>query len=183
MKKKLLASVVAIALVACCVIGGTLAWLTDKTDSITNTFTVGNVDLTLTETTSDYKMVPGNTIAKNPTVTVTAGSEDCYVFVKVEKSANLDSFIDYSVDTTKWTALDGVPGVYYTEVSSEEAGNAIAVLTNNQVTVKTSVTKDMMDAITEGTEPTLTFTAYAIQKANIETPADAWAELNPTTAP
>lgn len=179
MKKKLLASVVAIALVACCVIGGTLAWLTDTTDPVINTFTVGNVDLTLTETTSDYKMVPGSTIAKDPTVTVTAGSEDCYVFVKVDESANLDSFIDYSVDTTKWTALDGVPGVYYTEVSSAEAGNAIAVLTSNQVTVKTSVTKDMMDAITEGTEPTLTFTAYAVQSENMADATAAWAALNP----
>lgn len=176
MKKKLLASVVAIALVACCVIGGTLAWLTDKTDPITNTFTVGNVDLTLTETTSDYKMVPGSTIAKDPTVTVTAGSEDCYVFVKVEKSANLDSFIDYSVDTTKWTALDGVPGVYYREVSGAEIGTEISVLTNDQVTVKTSVTKNMMDAITEGTatKPTLTFTAYAVQSEGLDVD-EAWA--------
>ena len=62
MKKKILASVVAVALVACCVIGGTLAWLTDKTDSKVNTFTVGDVNIDLTETTTTYKILPGTEI-------------------------------------------------------------------------------------------------------------------------
>ena len=60
MKKKIFVPVVAAALALCCAIGGTLAWLTDKTDPVVNTFTVGNVDITLAETTGqEYKMVPG----------------------------------------------------------------------------------------------------------------------------
>lgn len=39
-------------------IGGTLAWLTDTTEPVTNTFTYGDINITLAETTEVYKMVP-----------------------------------------------------------------------------------------------------------------------------
>jgi len=83
MKKKL-TIVVSLLLVMALSIGGTIAWLTDTTDAIQNTFTVGNVKIDLTETdvedndtplANSYKMVPGKTIDKDPTVTVEAGSE------------------------------------------------------------------------------------------------------------
>lgn len=173
MKKKIIVSAIAIVLVLCCAIGGTLAWLTDATDPITNTFTVGNVGIGLTETTGDeYKMIPGETLAKNPTVTVEAGSEDCWLFVKVDKSENFGSFMTCEI-AEGWTSLEGVDGVYYREA---KAGDSFPVLLNNQVAVKDTVTQDMMDAITEGTadEPTLTFTAYAVQKANVNTVDEAW---------
>ena len=65
-------------------IGGTLAWLTDTTEPVTNTFTYGDINITLAETTEVYKMVPGNSISKDPSVTVESGSEACWLFVKVE---------------------------------------------------------------------------------------------------
>ncbi|MDY4251599.1 MULTISPECIES: TasA family protein [unclassified Clostridium] len=181
MKKKRISLVMALVLVLTCVIGGTLAYLTAKTNSVTNTFTVGNIDITLAETTTDYKMVPGNTIAKDPTVTVNAGSEACWLFVKIEESTNpkLDDYISYSI-ATGWTKLES--GVYYREVDANtaNAGTSFYVLKDNQVTVKTTVTKAMMDALkVEGaTQPTLTFTAYAVQKDNIATAAAAWAEAS-----
>ena len=171
MKKKIIVSAIAIVLVLCCAIGGTLAWLTDATDEIVNTFTVGNVGIGLAETTEDYKMIPGSLIAKDPTVTVEEGSEDCWLFVKVDKSVNFDDFMTYSM-AEGWTSLEGVDGVYYREA---KAGDSFPVLVDNisddgyngSVAVKDTVTQDMMDEITDGTadEPTLTFTAYAIQKA------------------
>ena len=84
MKKKTLALVLALTLLVAGVVGGTLAWLTDQTAEVKNTFTVGDINIGLTETTADYKMIPGNTIAKDPTVTVKANSEACWLFVKVE---------------------------------------------------------------------------------------------------
>lgn len=185
MKKKLLASVVAIALVACCVIGGTLAWLTDKTDPITNTFTVGDVNIDLTETdgtlTSDgsrsFHIVPGVDIDKDPTVTVKAGSEDCYLFVKIDESANWIDGMTYSVDRDAgWLDLPGVSGVYYQEVSASDADQVINVLTNQKVVVSDEITKEMLNAIE--TAPTLTFTAYAVQSAGINSATDAWTEVN-----
>ena len=75
-------------------VGGTVAWLTDSTDAVTNTFTVGDINITLTETWNTAsvedgekdswtaKMIPGNQYLKDPKVTVQAGSEACYLFVK-----------------------------------------------------------------------------------------------------
>lgn len=176
MKKKALISIIAVALVLCVSIGGVLAYLTAQTESITNTFTVGNIDLTLNETTTDYKMIPGSDISKDPKVTVKAGSEECWVFVKFEKSANLDDFINYTV-ADGWTRLQGVTDeVYYRQQAATPADTTYSVLTNDKVAVKDNVTKAMMDALDNNSRPTLTFTAYAVQKAGFDTAADAWAE-------
>lgn len=182
MKKKTIAVVLALVLVICCAVGGVLAWLTDTTDSITNIFTVGNVKIALAESEDlDLKMVPGQDIEKDPKVTVEVGSEACWLFVKVEKSTVLDSYIDYTVDNG-WTPLDGVNGVYYKEVDATTAANGAvySVLTGNQVTVRDAVTQQMMDDlnVTGATQPTLTFTAYACQSAGFETAADAWTEVS-----
>ena len=183
MKKKILVACLCVALAVLTIAGTTLAYLTATTGPVKNTFTVGNIDITLTETTTDYKMVPGSTIAKDPKVTVKAGSEACWLFVKVEESTNLDDFITYTIDSG-WTALTGVDGVYYREVAAATADTSFDVLKDNQVTVNTTVTKTMMDGlqVEDATQPTLTFTAYAIQKASFGTAAAAWTEVsNPTT--
>lgn len=177
MKKKVL-SIVAVVLVLCCAIGGTLAWLTDKTASVTNTFTVGDINIELAESENlDLKMVPGNTITKDPKVTVQANSEACWLFVKVEESANFDSFMTYAM-ADGWTALPGVTGVYYREVAATTAATDFSVLKDNSVLVKDSVTKAMLNGLSETTFPTLTFTAYAVQKDNVNSAADAWAKAN-----
>ncbi len=173
MKKKIMICAVSIIAVICCAIGGTLAYLQATTESIRNTFTIGNINIELAETTTDYKMVPGNQIAKDPKVTVKANSEACWLFVKIEKSANLDDFISFNV-ANGWTALEGEDGVYYREVAAVTADTSFDVLADNKVTVKTTVTKQMLDGLTQNTYPTLTFTAYAVQKDNISTAAAAW---------
>ena len=175
---KTLIVALAVMLVVGCAVGGTLAWLTDTTGPVVNTFTVGNIDIDLAETTTDYKMVPGATISKDPKVTVKSGSEACWMFVQVTESDNLGSFISYTVDSN-WTALSGVSGVYYREVAAATADVEFSVLTNNQVTVKDTVTKAMMDAITNqtATAPTLTFKAYAVQKAGVASATEAWAKV------
>ena len=181
MKKKITIAVVCAVLSCVCLIGTTFAWLVDKTDPVENTFTVGNVDIELTESDDlNLKMVPGNTITKDPKVTVIGGSEACWVFIKIEKSANFDTFMEYAV-ATGWTALADNDGVYYREVAASAADQHFAVLNGDKVTVKDTVTKAMMDAITAGTStnPTLTFTAYAVQRDNITTAADAWAKVTP----
>ena len=178
MKKKLLALCLAVVLAAVAAIGGTIAWLTAQTAPVVNTFTVGDINIDLAETAEDFKMVPGGTVAKDPLVTVKAGSEDCWLFVKVEASENLDTFITYAI-ADGWTLLDGVPGVYYREVPASETDTVFHVLAGDKVTVKETVTKEMMNGLTEETYPTLTFTAYAVQKDNIDTAADAWEKVNP----
>ena len=165
-------------------IGGVVAWLMDSTESITNTFTYGDINITLEETTEEYKMVPGNEIAKDPKVTVEAGSEDCWLFVKLEKSDNYDTYLAQYEMAEGWTALSGKAGVYYREA---KAGNAFYVLAagtgdamaNGHVDVLESVTKADMEAIKDANkQPTLTITAYAVQKANVADAATAWTIAN-----
>ena len=162
MKKKTLALFLALTLVLVGVIGGTMAWLTDTTDAVVNTFTDSDIDITLAETEKDFKMVPGYTISKDPKVTVETGSEKCYLFVELEESANFDNFLTYEI-ADGWTALDGVDNVYYRTVDTADMGTAYSVLKGDQVTVLGTVTKAMMNALTEETYPTLTVTAYASQ--------------------
>ena len=175
MKKKTLALVLALTLLVAGVVGGTLAWLTDRTAEVKNTFTVGDINIALTETTRDYKMVPGNKLDKNPTVTVKANSEACWLFVKVTESENLKDFITYAI-AEGWTELQD--GVYYREVPASNADQTFPVLAGNAVTVKDTVTKEMLTA-KDFANPTLTFKAYAVQKDNVASAYDAWAKVNP----
>ncbi len=86
---------------------GTMAYLT-STDTVTNTFTVGNVAIKLDEAPVDvngaavsgarvkaneYKLMPGHTYNKDPMVTLLAGSETSYVKMTVtfSKAAELDA--------------------------------------------------------------------------------------------
>ena len=122
-------------------------------------------------------MVPGNTIAKDPKVTVEAGSEDCWLFVKIEESQNLDTYISYTV-ASGWTELTAGSGIYWRQA---KAGDSFSVLANDEVIVNSSVNKTQMEAIKTADQPTLTFTAYAVQKDNVADAAAAWAIANPTT--
>lgn len=173
MKKKVLAIVLCVAIVACGAIAGTLAYLNVKTDTVKNTFTAGNVKIDLAETTgTEYKMIPGYEITKDPTVTVEKGSEKCYLFVKLEKAGDFDSYLEYTV-ADGWTALDGNDGVYYRVVDQDTANDqSFAVLSGNKVTVKDDVN------FTGSEAPTLSVTAYASQynKSNdvAFTAAEAW---------
>ena len=192
MKKKTFVLLLALVLIAGAAVGGTLAWLTDTTDAVQNTFTTSNIEIELDESDNlDLKMIPGWTITKDPKVTVIAGSEKCYLFVKIEKSSNFDNFMTYTV-AADWTPLndtnnDGVAddGVYYRVVNASDADQEFAVLKDNQVSVLGTVTKADMNGLTENTYPTLTFTAYASQYMSSNdtnfTAAEAWTNVQPTT--
>ena len=171
--------------VAMASVGVTVAWLTDTTPTITNTFTSSDINIELTETTGNsYKMVPGATITKDPVATVKANSEACWLFVKLEKSANFGDFMDYEI-AEGWTALSGVTGVYYRAVSASASDQSYGVLKDNTVTVKNTVTKANMNALTSETYPTLKVTAYAVQQEGFAADkiADAWTQAQTATVP
>lgn len=176
---------VAACLVACSIIGGSIAWLMTKTDPVVNTFTFGDINITLTETTGkEYKMMPGQSLAKDPVLTVKAGSEDCWVFIKIDESqfAKLEDFIEYEV-ADGWTALevDGaiVPGVYYRTYDANDQDVGFGIIKDDVVKVKDTVTKEQLATLDQTNYPTLTFTGYAVQRdaniAAIDTVAEAWA--------
>ncbi len=92
--KRALIMAVAVLMSLSLSIYGTLAYLTDS-DTVVNTFTVGNVDITVDETevtpdgeptgednrveSNNYHLMPGHTYVKDPTTTVHAGSEESFI--------------------------------------------------------------------------------------------------------
>lgn len=174
---KAFAAVLALVLVLGCALGGTVAWLVADSGPVTNTFTYGDINITLTETTGeDYKIIPGVNIEKDPKVTVEANSEACWLFVKVDEVGTfVADKVTYSV-ADGWTALTGQPGVYYREVGAVTADTDFYVLKDNVVKVSDTLTKEDIKDIT--TRPTLTFTAYAVQKDGIADAATAWSKIS-----
>ena len=172
--KKGLILILSIVMVVCIRISATLAYLFVETTHVENTFEYGDINITLDESEDlDLKMIPGNTITKDPTVTVLKDSEACWLVVEIGESTNFDDFMTYE-SADGWTALPGETNVYYRAVPATEADTEFAVLKDNEVLVKATVLKTELNALTEGTMPTLTFTAYAVQKDNVTSVADAW---------
>lgn len=117
MKKKTIALMLVMMMVFGITVGGTIAYLTDS-KQVVNTFTVGNVQIKLTEAPVDangqaiqgdriegslagteanaYKLIPNGEYDKDPTVEVLAGSEDAYVrmLVTIDYSAEWDAIFD-----------------------------------------------------------------------------------------
>lgn len=175
---KIAALIAAIVLVIGCTAGGTVAWLVSKPKPIVNVFTVGNINATLTETKTAFKIVPGVDITKDPVATVKANSENCYLFVELTEE-NWPAFTEADNTTRKveykiadgWTKLKD--GVYYREVTKKDTDQPFDVLKGNKVTVSNTLTKENADAITG--DPKLTVAVYAVQKEGMDSADKAWA--------
>ena len=180
MKKRTLGLLLALTLTLGCLAGGTLAYLTSQTDTVTNTFTVGSVAIDLTETKApdgsaltgqwSAKLIPGASYDKNPVVSVDAGSEDCYLFVKFD-AAQDDALVYTSALTAAkgWTQLTG-ENVWYRTVAAADTTRAWHLIDGDTVAVSTELTNETMPQ----SSLTLTYTAYAVQTAGFTTAADAW---------
>lgn len=187
---KLVVAMLAVTLLIGCAIGGTVAWLTANTAPVVNTFTYGDINIELAETTgTNYKIIPGVNIEKDPKVTVKKDSEACWLFVKVEEAGTfVANKVTYSI-ADGWTKGDGtnIPvNVYYREVGAVTADTSFNILAGDTaypdgvVKVSTELTKAEVNAITA--QPKLTFTAYAVQKDGIADAATAWTKVPaPTT--
>ncbi len=175
-KKAVLISVIISACLLLAVgIGVTVAYLVSQSQTLDNTFTSGNVSVTLTESRSDgYLILPGTDVPKDPTVTVEGGSEACWLFFKAEASNDFDKYMTYTPDDG-WTPLEGIAGVYYRQVDSAKEDISFSILKSNAVSVRDTVTEEDLDLIR--IKPTLTFTAYAIQQVEINSAEEAWNHL------
>lgn len=172
-----LVALLAVVLVIGCVAGGTVAYLIDTTPQVTNTFTFGDINITLAESPAEYKIVPGVDIRKDPFVTVNGGSEKCYLFVKVEeKNWPTDNKLTYEIaNSNGWQAVPNETNVYYQVVDSQAADKVIPVLKGNVVHASAALTK--ADIVTDQTKlPQLIFTAYAVQYDAIADVAAAWTQ-------
>lgn len=185
---KVLVMVLALMMVVGLSVGGTLAWLTSQTNEVVNTFTATDIKITLEETEGltngvwNNKVIPGVTYDKDPVVTVTSDTTvDCYLFVEFKEEGNPSTYFTYTstLNTDNgWTQGDGtdIPSnVWYRTVGVEDATKSWHLLANDEITVKTSVTKDNMAAAAAAK---LTYTAYAIQTEGFDSAAKAWDEID-----
>ena len=182
LRKVLLLACSAVLLV-CLSVGATLAYLT-STDTVKNTFTVGKVAITLDEVIVDeygvatttnlrgdantYKLLPGHKYTKDPTIHVAAGSEDCWLFVKIENGISgieADKTIAAQMGEKGWTLVADTTNVYsYKDIQS--AGADVVVFDN--FTIKGDADVANYDG------KTIAITAYAIQADGFKTAEAAW---------
>jgi len=181
-KKVLLLVLCAVLLVGASV-AGTVAYLT-STDTVTNTFTVGKVEITLEEyginadgsidkTTTheeldDILLVPGRTIYKNPFITVGDESEECWLFVKIENGLEGAGEIKMA---DGWTEVAGHDGYYQYETKATKDSDPINVFTAFECDNTLST-----DDIAAYEDKQIIVTAYAVQAEGIEQTA-AWDAL------
>ena len=161
--KVLLIMLCAVVLVVLSV-AGTLAYLSMKTETVTNTFTAGNIEIELDqdEVHTNTKIVPGKGYTVEPKVTVKAGSEACYLFVKIDTPTNFNDIFVYQI-AEGWTALTGTTGVYYREVGTNDTNNqSFDILLEDSFAVKTNVTKASLNGLGNASLD-MNFTAYAVQ--------------------
>lgn len=208
MKKKILVACLCVALAVLTVAGTTLAYLT-STDKVENTFTVGNVKITLDEAKvnengtavtptervkgNNYKLMPGHTYTKDPTVTVVKGSEPSYIKMTVTFSkaneldaifaptgANLTSIFQ-GYDAANWIAKGNTKDAtantrtyefwYKETVGAPTADVALDALFDS-IKVPDTITGTQLETI-KGM--TITVNAYAIQADGFADADAAWA--------
>lgn len=178
--KALLLALCAVLLVVTTVFT-TLAFLTSTTNTVTNTFSVGNVTITMDEspvdedgqattgnrvTANNYKLIAGKAYDKDPIIHVGNKSEDSYLFVKID---NQIAAVINELVLTGWTAVtDGEDGLY---VYGTEASPTMINATTGDVdvfdgfSVKNTVGNTELEAVNG---KTITLKAFAIQAEGVD---------------
>lgn len=157
-------------------IAGTLAFMTDE-ETVTNTFTYGNVTITMDESDYDeygqdlatntlvkenvYKLVPNHKYLKNTTIHVADDSEDCYIFVKVDNGLGDKATVAIS---TGWTNISGTDVYYY---------NTVATAGEDYTAIESFTVSDDADVSALG-DKKIVVTGYAVQKDGFDSATAAW---------
>lgn len=191
MKKRTMIFVTAMVLLFAIVTGSTIAYMTSTTRPVTNTFTYGTVSITLDEgevgdnglfidngasrvIANSYKVVPGNSYDKDPTVHVGENSDSCYIFVNVingftNYEANVDGkdTVAEQMEDNGWINLSG--NVWY-------KANAVTKGTDHVVFSKLHINDSLDNAASEAAaKTTIVITAYAIQSEGFTSAPEAYA--------
>lgn len=174
---KMLLAVVSVFMILVCCASGSLAWLTASSAPSVSEFSVGKIDVTLTDSTNNTAavLIPGTTIVRDPRVTVTGGSVDCWLFVRVDAANGAGDCLNWT-PADGWNRLESETDttVYYREVTASADDQMFQVVKDGTLTVKSDLTRTELASMST---PKLTFTAYAFQRAGFEEPAAAWAQI------
>ena len=186
--RKALLTLCAALLLVTMTAGITVAYLTSTTGVVTNTFTVGNVKITLDEapvdgngkkTTGDrvkantYKLLPGHEYDKDPTVHVDATSEEAWLFVKITNDIvgieDTTTIAEQMAANSNWTLVSNTTNVYAYKTTVKGGENIVVF---DGFKIKGDVKNE---ALAEFEGKTITVQAYAVQKDGFNTAEAAWA--------
>lgn len=189
-RKALLLVLCAILLIVASVMG-TLAYLTDTADKVTNTFTVGNVsfaEIAIDEATADeygvadatnrtaegneYKLIPGHNYAKDPVIYMSATTEDAWLFVKINNGiaaieAAGNTTIHAQMLANGWEVINEAKGIY---------GHTAKVSKNDGIETFESFTIATDANVASYGAAEITIEAYAVQYDGLASVQDAWAK-------
>ena len=183
MKKGLIIAA-AMILAVCLGIGGTLAYLFVTSNTVTNTFAYGDIEIELkehqwadgnldkskeVEANTTYKVIPGVTEKKDPFVRVKANSVDCYVYVTVENNLVIGTDVVGILDiATGWEYLTTKGNTtlyrYNTIVKSSDQDQVLPVFT----TVTYDKDKILKENIASLNGKKIIVKAYAYQQVNVQ---------------
>ena len=197
--KKTLTIVMAMVLVAAVAVTGTLAYMSTQSGTVTNTFTFGNMSITLKESPvddngkkvagdlvdkNDYKVIPGAEVDKEPIVTVNANSESCWVYVGIQNNLFIDDGKTTTevADYTKYIGTDWVKVEdaalaakhvavykYKTFVANSDTDTQLPAVFTNVKFDGEKITLDNIDALQN---KTLVIKAYAHQSESLDSTFD-----------
>lgn len=212
--RKFLMLVSSALLLVCVTVGATVAYLTDTTNEVKNTFTIGNVSFDKGElengldeakvdvygnfvdsngsttdaegntyttsqarvTKNTYKLIPGHTYTKDPTVHIGNDSENGWLFVKVEngiaaieaKATNSTTSISAQMSKNDWSLVDITNNIYaYNEQVKADAD----VVVFESFTLDGSVSDETLKAYEDAE---IVIQAYLVQADGFDTAANAW---------
>lgn len=201
--KALLLALSAVLLVVSTVMA-TMAFLTSQTGVVTNTFSVGNVKITLDEAPVDvygdpiegnrrtenaYKLIPGHEYDKDPTIHVDPASEACWIFVKIENGISAiekagETTIAAQMAANGWTPVEGLTNVYaYANKVDPAVSGAdldIEIFANFTVDGEAKLYADDGTTALYSADTPITIIGYAVQADGFNSAAEAW-EAAPAT--
>lgn len=181
-KKKLIPLLSAVALVAVIGVGSTLAYFTDN-DAANNVVTMGHVNIELdepefsaeNENNTIKNVVPNQTITKDPTITVVAGSESCYLRAKIEITELNDEQVADLLENTNigedWVLAED--GYYYYQNSVSKSNEDQTVDLFDTIVIPAEWGNEVADMTFE-----INVTAEAIQADNFTPETDEAGVIN-----
>ncbi len=211
--KQIIALVVIVALLMAGSVLVTFAYLT-STQTVTNTFTVGKVEITLDEAKvnlkgepvnaadevveleeaprvaeNSYKLIPGHTYTKDPTVTVVTGSEESYIrmMVTIEKYADLCAAYGKTVGQLQlsdlivgefgegWTVENKGAGVFECRYAELCDGSKPIPALFEKIKIPGEIKNAALDTL-DGMK--IVVVAHAIQADGLGTAEQAWAAFD-----
>lgn len=190
---------------------GTMAYLTATTGTVNNTFTLGKVTLSsdlnqgLDEakvdqygneeegearvTANTYKLIPGHTYTKDPTVHITADSENCYLFVRVVNDISAiedEKTIATQMAEKGWVQIEDTNVYYYAPDKNDNKivdenedlvvvnGTAKDVIIFDNFTIKDDADVASLADENGDISSKITIQAYAVQADGFSSALAAW---------